>query len=254
MPQKIDEILDLVLQEIEKGKSIEDCLKDYPQFVTELEPLLHLALAIRELPKHQPSSEAISRSLVKISETKERTTQLVPFQPAWVRIAAVILLVVLIGWSTLALSKSSVPGDVLYPIKIMSEKTQYALTLNPKRKALFHLRFADKRTEELALCLKRKNRIDKNLLNTMLNEARTALKFAEPIDRESDFLKAVQGVNQKQLAVLCEIMKCGCCREDVLAALKLCYEREYCIQYRANPKLKEEYNPYYEAWNRSCNW
>ena len=42
MPREIETILDLCLDEIRKGKSIEHCLDLYPEFASELEPILRL--------------------------------------------------------------------------------------------------------------------------------------------------------------------------------------------------------------------
>lgn len=262
MPQNLDELLALMLKEIEKGKKIEDCLKDYPELASELEPLLHLALEIKNLPKPKPRPEPLTQSIQKaltVSKSEQFVAhgiRIFSFQPALIRIAAVILLVVLIGWSSLALSHRSIPGDVLYPIKIMNEKVQYLLTFDSGRKAVLHLTFADRRTKELALSLKRKNRVNKELLNAMLNEASIALQLAQPFSfaEPQDFIKAIQKVNQNQLIVLSEIKSyCGD-TEIVSEALELCVERECCIRYRSNPKLKEEYNIYSDSWNQLCNW
>jgi hypothetical protein len=50
-------------------------------------------------------------------------------------------------------SKHSKPGDSLYIAKIMSEKTQLALTFNEKNKTRLNLEFAENRAHELSLVL-----------------------------------------------------------------------------------------------------
>ena len=74
MKLKRDEILDQLLEEIKKGKSIEDCLRAYPEFAEELEPLLRLAERIEDLPKPEPNPEVVESVLTKIREmaVKER--------------------------------------------------------------------------------------------------------------------------------------------------------------------------------------
>jgi len=262
MGQKIDDLLDKLLTEIEKGRSLKDCLKDYPEFASELEPLLQLVIEIKNLPKPEPRPETLARSIQKaLAVPKSKPSSASVFRifsplPPIVRIAAVVLFVVLIGWSSLALSRQSIPGDVLYPIKTLTEKVQYLFTFDSERKVTLHLIFANERTKELLLCARRKNRVNKELLNAMLNETSTALKLAGPVSfaDAGNLIKAIQRVNQNQIKVLSEIRGCHCDNEIVKEALRLCAERECCIQYRSNPKLKEEYNIYSDSWNQYCNW
>ena len=68
MNSRLDEILDILLQEMQKGKSIEDCLKTYPEFAEELETLLRIAQGIENLPKPEPSPEAVESVLAKIRQ------------------------------------------------------------------------------------------------------------------------------------------------------------------------------------------
>ena len=124
MSQNIDDLLDLTLTEIEKGKGIEDCLKDYPEFASELEPLLRIAFEIKGLHKPEPSPESFDAVLPKVRQLWTETQQsqrkfslagVFSYRPMVVRIAAVVLLVVLFGWSSIALSSRTIPGDLLYP-------------------------------------------------------------------------------------------------------------------------------------------
>lgn len=257
--------LDLILQAIEKGKSLEDSLKAYLPGATELEPLLRLVLTIKSLPKPKPRPEAFNEVLAKTEKVISPEPRLVrwlsnfSFRTPLIRIAAVVLFVVLLGWSSLALSSRSVPGEVWYPIKRASEKLQYTLAFKPERKALCHLTFADKRTKELAWLLKRKGQFNKELFNACLNEARSALQWAEPdcFKKTKYLVKELQRVNQNQMAVFLGILKGGCPESDnrvLKEAFQLCVEREYYLQYRLNPKLREECNPYNEAWDRYCCW
>lgn len=65
MSQNIDDLLDLALTEIEKGRSIEDYLKEHPELGAEVEPILRIALSIKDLPKPEPGSEAIEAAVLK---------------------------------------------------------------------------------------------------------------------------------------------------------------------------------------------
>jgi hypothetical protein len=253
MSRNIDDLLDLTLTEIEKGKSIEDCLKDYPEFAAELEPLLRIALEIKGLHKPEPSPESLDAVLPKVRQLWTETQQsqrrfslagVFSYRPAVVRIAAVVLLVVLFGWSSIALSSRTIPGDLLYPVKVTSEKVQYFLTFNDEGKVHRRLAFSNKRTQELAWSHKRHNRLDRRLISAMLNEAIFALKHTdlERIEEAKKFVEKIDSVTQYQRTVLEEICQCGCSDSVIInQAISLCEERHNHIQQRLNPESNRGY-------------
>lgn len=54
------------------------------------------------------------------------------------------------GWAGMvSASFDSVPGDVLYPVKIANEKAQLAMALSGERKAKLHVEFASRRLDEI---------------------------------------------------------------------------------------------------------
>jgi len=66
MRDKLTEILDDCIEQIEKGSSIEACLAEYPDMREELEPLLRIALSISSIPKVQPSPEFVTLSKLRL--------------------------------------------------------------------------------------------------------------------------------------------------------------------------------------------
>ncbi|MDH5186182.1 MAG: DUF5667 domain-containing protein [candidate division WOR-3 bacterium] len=267
MKRDIDEVLDFLLTEIEKGKRIEDCLKEFPEYALELEPLLRLATELNDLPKPETRPEAIGEALRKVRafvaerrQAKKRfpLVRFFSLQPAIVRVAAVVLLIVLIGWSSLALSTRSMPGDFFYPIKLVSEKVQYIFTINREGKAELRLIFADKRTEELVKMFNRNGKFNKELLNAMLNEAQSALSQSELMTGNDSkmLLEKVANLNQYQKKVLEGIRQrfCGYDTSILDEAIVLCFERHCCIQNKLNPQSGIEPDVYYRAWTRRCNW
>jgi hypothetical protein len=146
----------------------------------------------------------------------------------------------------------------MYPVKIMSEKVRYVFTINKEGKVYLHLRFADKRTNELAQSFKRTNRVNKKLLNAMLNEALVALKHAElqPDEEARNFVKEIGRVNQYQKAVLEEIRQNfnGYDIEIMNEAINVCAARHHHIQQRLNPELNYEQFPYLPVWEKCCDW
>ena len=267
MRRNIDDLLDQLLIEIEKGKSVEDCLKDNPEFASELEPLLNVALEVSELPKPEPRIEAVNETLQKIRRIQIETQKpakkfpfgrIFTFQPAIIRVAAIVLLFVLIGWSSIALSTRSVPGDLFYPVKIAREKVQYILTSDEEGKMHLHLFFANKRTKELAVFYKRKNQLNRRLVSTMLNEALVALKHTqfEGTEEARDFLNEIAKANQYQRKVLEEICTC-CCYTDIDVineAINVCFERYHHIQQRLEPETHQFFTSYRYSWDRVCNF
>ena len=68
------------------------------------------------------------------------------------------MLLLLTGGVTAA-SSSSLPGELLYPVKIASERTRLALTLSDIGKAKLEVTFAERRAKEIAE-LARKGKAD----------------------------------------------------------------------------------------------
>jgi hypothetical protein len=266
MPRNIDDLLDLTLTEIEKGKSIEDCLKEYPEFVPELEPLLRIALSIKGLPKPEPRSEVFEAAIIKVrhmlltakpSERSFSWRRLFSYQPALVRIAAVILLVILVGWSSIAISSRSVPGDLFYPVKIAQEKVQYILTFSDEGKVHRHLAFSNRRTQELAWSFKRNKRLNRRLVSAMLNEAMIALKQTalESTTVAGEFVNKIDSVTVYQKMVLNEICQCGCPDRDIIyEAISFCEERHNYLQERLNPRSFSGYTPNPSVLYKCVDW
>ena len=67
------------------------------------------------------------------------------------RVTAPIFVIALIVATTgaVAASQSSVPGDVLYPLKLTAEQAQIAFTSAPRERARLHMRSANRRMEEM---------------------------------------------------------------------------------------------------------
>lgn len=59
------------------------------------------------------------------------------------------LIMVILGGGLFVDSQSSLPGDLLFPIKIFSENARAALVQNSEEKIIIHIAFAEKRIEEI---------------------------------------------------------------------------------------------------------
>ncbi len=73
-------------------------------------------------------------------------------KPVWLTTLASVLILV-IGIGGVYASKNSKPGDSLYIAKIISEKTQFAMTFDEKNKAKLGVEFATNRAKEITQVL-----------------------------------------------------------------------------------------------------
>jgi len=167
--KKFEDILVQCIEDIKAGRaSIEACLDRYPSVRDQLEPLLRIALEIREPPDVKPSlSFKIKARVWLMEQIHERQTaakwpwfrsnrQVKPityirkFSPS---IAGVILAVVLavsaLGAGTAYASQASLPGDTLYSVKLGAEELTMMLVRDDVARGERALSFAGKRVREM---------------------------------------------------------------------------------------------------------
>lgn len=173
MSNKIEDILAQCIEDIKAGKSsVADCLDKYPAVRKQLEPLLKIALEIREPPDVKPSPAFKVRARVQLMEqiharqavTKQRgfrfTEQVkpIPHKRRFNMVAiivAVVLAVSSLGGGTAYASQDSLPGDVLYPVKLGTEQARLVVATSNAAKAELHLAFAESRVEEMTALAER---------------------------------------------------------------------------------------------------
>ncbi len=143
--------LDECLQLLQYGTDISVCLATYPQHASELRPLLELAAAVRKVDTPVPAESARAAGLHRILEAAaaKRASQSQPAFAPWhglrswlgdsqslhknVRLAlqmtfaSVMVLAVIISGTVVA-SAATMPGDVLYPVKLAAQQAQLTLT------------------------------------------------------------------------------------------------------------------------------
>lgn len=241
MKSRIDDILARLLEEIEHGKSIQDCLAEFPERAEELAPLLYLAGAITQTPKPVPRPEAVQQVIRNVRQKVQRDespARRFSWRSSWlrpviVRTALAACLIIVLGWTTVRLSAASLPGEFLYPVKRLSEQVQYFFTTSPEGKAELHIRYADRRTTEFVLTFEPGERIDQLLLETMLREAASAQHFVDALPGEHGEVlqKKIEVCNQQQLAVLehTRAQACDCDRDLIDAAIRTCRQRSGCM-------------------------
>jgi hypothetical protein len=167
MFRKFEDILAECIEDIKAGRStIEDCLQRHVSMRERLEPLLRIALQIRQAPDVKPSSAfrigARVRLIAKIHETEAVTRRpwsgygdhmrqmphRARFSLARVVAATGLALIVLAGGAVYA-AQASLPGDALYPVKLGTERMGMMLAGGEVARAERGLGFADRRIAEV---------------------------------------------------------------------------------------------------------
>ena len=180
MEKDFDSILDKCLSQIRTGKvDVKSCLNQYPEHAARLRPLLETAALLWQKPQPQPRPEAVSRGeqlmLGRVAEKRSskalrkglvRTigdkidigrsgpggSSFLPprWRPRWVGVVAGILALFMLSGGVVAASSYSMPGELLYPVKIATEQTRLVLTPSEVGKAKLHITLAGHRMEEIA--------------------------------------------------------------------------------------------------------
>ncbi len=145
--------LDECLQLLQSGTDISRCLVIYSQHASELRPLLELAAAVRKVDTPVPADAARSAGLYRILEvaSAKRASRPKPafasshsLRRRWgssqslhksVRLAlqmtfAVVIMLAVIISGTVVASAATMPGDVLYPVKLAAQQAQLTLTFD----------------------------------------------------------------------------------------------------------------------------
>ncbi|MFO7773105.1 MAG: DUF5667 domain-containing protein [Dehalococcoidia bacterium] len=165
--KKFEDILAQCIDNIKAGRcSIEDCLNRYPSLRKQLEPLLRVALEIREPPDVKPSGSFKVKARVQLMEhihdrqpvTKwpwaryNGQTKQIPLQRRFSMVSiivAIVLTLSAVGGGTAYASQASLPGDTLYQVKLSTEQVRMMMPADDVGRAERALSFAERRVEEM---------------------------------------------------------------------------------------------------------
>jgi len=153
--EEFNNILDECLERLlVRGGTVEQCLASYPGQADELEPLLRTALVTREALAIQPRPEFKARARYQLGsafrEVKpKRRFFFLRWQPRWATAVAAVLILLLGGGSTVAAAGSSMPDDLLYPVKLATEQVQLTLIRSNMGRAELYAELADRRVAEI---------------------------------------------------------------------------------------------------------
>lgn len=128
---------------------------------------------------------------------------------------SILLVVALLGGSTGATyaSQNSLPGDILYPVKIITEKAQTALVFNNVKEAELYSKFASKRLEEIEK-LAEAEKINLELAQKAiayykkdLSASQNILNAAPTSDQSAKIAKAISDATSQNKIIIVNISK-----------------------------------------------
>ncbi len=167
----LSECLDLMRQ----GNETEACLAHYPRFATELRPLLQLANRIRDVITPMPTGQARIAGRLRMLETSTEKhpqrlftapvsppravpTLVQPSRkqpryghPVWRLAFAAAAATILAAGGTLAASADSLPGDMLYPVKLAAQQAQIALAFDADTRSQREEQFNIQRRQDIQI-------------------------------------------------------------------------------------------------------
>ncbi|NIA07434.1 MAG: hypothetical protein GWP14_07350 [Actinobacteria bacterium] len=237
MSNKLEDILDDCIEQTRLGKALEDVLRECPEAAEQIRPLLAIANELEQLPEPSPSVTGIMRTMAKLSlqETRPqpKRRKIVFFSRSFlIRAAAVLLVVMLGGWTTVTASSQALPGDLLYPIKLFTERAKFFLTINQEEKVELRIVFSAERLKEAVKKYERGQKLDRKLLQEMLKEARLS------VETSVDLPESTRSLLVARAAYLSEFQK------ETLGRFKN----------RVKPEEQEVLTPYMNMCGRRAAW
>ncbi|MCL4246715.1 MAG: LysM peptidoglycan-binding domain-containing protein [Anaerolineae bacterium] len=151
--RQLSEALNICIDRLAMGQSVEDCLRAYPEYADALRPLLYAGLAssraeysVQEVRAAKMRAQgrfeqALARPLLRSRPTR---------WPMAVATVAAAFILVFAGLAVAA--QSALPGEPLWGLKRLTENVQLALSGGDFQRD----QFAQRRIEEIALLLVRK--------------------------------------------------------------------------------------------------
>ena len=164
MARSVEKLFSECIERVERGESIEECLRSYPEHAFELEPLLRTALGVKNTASRfepRPYFKTLARARLDGAQRYARyarKSETYPiWQRAWVPALAAVTAVLFIGVGTVAASSHALPQEALYPVKMATEKVRVTFTFSDVDKAKLHVELAEERSDEIAAMAARGN-------------------------------------------------------------------------------------------------
>ncbi|MDO8752715.1 MAG: DUF5667 domain-containing protein, partial [Anaerolineales bacterium] len=156
---KLYDVLEICLQELENGSDLESVLARYPDLAGELHPILNASIKARtrSAAVSAPSPEVMRRGRARLLQraSEMREAKIAPRRrmiPLFQRLAISFSLTALFlasGTGLVGASSSALPGENLYPVKRTWEDLRLFFTFNSDRKEILESEFEGERLDEV---------------------------------------------------------------------------------------------------------
>lgn len=211
--RQFESVLDRCLMTLQSGRAtMEEIVARHPEHAQRLIPLLKAAQRAASISGPWLSDDAVTaiqgRLLQRAGELRTRTEHHRPVA-LWGRFrlmpVALVLLVALLmsGVWVSSAAAASLPGDVLYPLKRVTERVQLALTFSEMNRLWLHIQFAERRLAEVQAVLERRGQLAEVTLAEVGDETEAALASVEQLDSDQvEMLTTLAALTERQQAVL----------------------------------------------------
>lgn len=154
---ELEQALHVCLTEVRAGRSPDQAVARFPHLREELAPLVELAAglsasaaAVGPSPAFRAAARARLMHVARESAApRGPRTRLAAPAPRWApSLAAMLAGIALAGNLTLAAAAEALPGDLLYPVKLLAEQADLVLARDEEARRDLQLRVADARLRE----------------------------------------------------------------------------------------------------------
>ncbi len=207
-----DHIFDMSIQRLQNGERLSAILDSYPEYRTELEPLLQIAQMAQLLPKVTAPAPYKSYKFTNVRTLPYYFTGVLQF----VRMAVIpiSLVVTLLGGQFVVNAMgNSLPGDTLYSLKRASEEARLNLTSDEEKLATIHVKLTQRRLEEVKKAIDTNNPEVENATLVALQEQTEKTFAAVPhvaavnavAKNDSSLLDELVAINKEQKSLYATI-------------------------------------------------
>jgi YqxM protein len=200
-----DQVLDICLDRLQAGNTVQACLISYPSHAGRLAPLLHMALKLQTSQEPSMSTSGFrageARLLAYAMQLSAQRQGALPVRRRGAvsrliagtrRLAAAVVVGMLLfcallsaGAVTVSAASASLPGSSLYTIKRTTESLLSSLAFTPRLQTQVHLAWAERRLDEVGALIARDGIVYKTVLAALEHETEQALVAAEQAGPES---------------------------------------------------------------------
>jgi hypothetical protein len=179
--RKIEELLDRCLDSVPSGGGGDKILKDCPDSTAkEILGLIETSEKLKSLPDPAMDIKGAMLALAKLRVGGQSVKKTFPF--AALRRAAILILSSTLLLYAFISSSASAPGDILYPLKLITEKAQFFISIDKAHKTELRIIFSNERLNEAVKKYEKEGIIDTELFEKMLDNARLALRSASELE------------------------------------------------------------------------